>query len=252
MDPLFSCKIVGHGQIKLIALHGWMGDHRLFDPLHDLIDPARWSVAFPDCRGYGERRAIAGSLTVEEIAADAKALAGHLGWKEWHVLGHSMAGMAAQHLMLTGDVASAVLLAPVPASGAKLTDERRALLHAGLANPEARLALIDANTGKTRDITWLRKLRDLSLVGTTPEAMRAYMNSWAGAGFAAEMSGNSTPATVVIGELDPGTPEAAVRALYAELLPRAVVDLMPETGHYAMQERPEGLMSRLEAHFARL
>lgn len=44
-DPLFSTLVVGDGPEKLIAVHGWMGDHRLFDPLRDLIDGTRLADA---------------------------------------------------------------------------------------------------------------------------------------------------------------------------------------------------------------
>lgn len=247
-DPLFSTRVVGDGPTKIIAVHGWMGDHRLFDPLCDLIDGTRLSIAFPDCRGYGARADVAGAMTIEEIAGDVRALAARLGWDRYHVLGHSMAGMAAQRLLLDApEVASAMLLAPVPASGARIDDARRTLLAAALTDPERRLALIDVNTGGVRPAEWLRAVRDLSLEGTRARAMMAYMASWTGPGFAEELADRVlAPVTVMIGERDPGTPEARVRETYGALLPHARVEVLPQTGHYAMQENPELLLAAME------
>lgn len=252
-DPLFSSKTVGYGPQKIIAIHGWMGDHHLFDPLHPLIDEEKWTVCFPDCRGYGERRSVEGDMTVEEIAADTFALADHLGWTQFHVLGHSMAGMAAQRLMVDAPdrLLSAMLLAPVPATGARIDDARRELLLKALSDPATRLQLIDVNTGKVRDQSWLEELRDLSLSGTNPEAMARYMSSWTGQGFADVLQGNTCPATVIIGRLDPGSPEERVREVYGELLGNAQVDVLEGTGHYAMQEAPGLLLETIKGHLER-
>lgn len=253
-DPLMNSVTIGEGSMKIIAVHGWMGDHRLFAPLHPLIGDRDWQVAFPDCRGYGDRRQVTGAMTVEEIAADVLALADHLGWERFHMLGHSMAGMAAQRLMLDARdrMQSAMLLASVPASGARIDDARREMLLAALADPEARLRLVDANTGKMRDNAWLAKLRDLSLAGTRPDAMAAYMSSWTGAGFADALRGNDCPTTLIIGELDPGTPEAGVRQIYSDLLVNVRIDALPGTGHYAMQEAPDHLIAAMERHLTAL
>ena len=91
--------VIGEGPIKIIAVHGWMGDHRLFEPTFPLWDRDLVSIAFLDCRGYGRRRDVRGQLTVEEIADDVRALASTLGWTRYHVIGHSMAGMSAQLLV---------------------------------------------------------------------------------------------------------------------------------------------------------
>ncbi len=250
MDPLFNTTVIGNGPTRIIAVHGWMGDHRLFDPLYALIDRAEWTVAFPDCRGYGARKDIAGAMTVEEIAADVLSLADHLGWARFHVLGHSMAGMAAQRLMIDAPdrIESAMLLAPVPASGARIDDARRGLLKAGLVSPEMRLALIDANTGKVRDKYWLRSLCRLSITGTRPEVMEAYMASWTGEGFAEALRGNLCPTSIVIGDLDPGTPQEKVQATYDDLLGKYRIEVLARTGHYAMQESPLALVKAIYHH----
>lgn len=252
-DPLAQTRVRGQGARRLIAVHGWMADARLFDPLAARIDPARYSLTCMDCRGYGTRLAVPGRFDMAEIAADSAALARALGWDHWHVLGHSMAGMAAQWLM-TGETppASALLLSPVPAGGAVLDSARRDLLDRALTDPATRLQLIDANTGGSRSAEWLRALRDDSLAGTDPDVMRAYLAAWSGPGFADALRGNRTPASVILGALDPGTPADRFGPLFADLLPGSALTVLPATGHYAMRESPDALWSAIDAHFDRL
>ncbi len=253
-DPLLTTPILGTGPEKLIAIHGWMGASDLFAPLHEHIDGRRWSVCFMDCRGYGARRSVPGEMSIEEIASDALGLADHLGWGRFHLLGHSMAAMAAQRLMIDAPdrLASVVLLAPVPAGGARIDAARRERLLAATTDPAVRLELIDANSGSVREREWLERLRDLSLAGTAPEAMTRYLDSWTGPGFAAELRGNARPATVIIGSLDPGTPEGRAREVYGDLLASVRFEVLDGLGHYAMREDPRALAAALGRHLDRL
>lgn len=120
-------KVVGNGPERIIAVAGWMGDHHLFDPFVPLVDPARYSFALLDARGYGSRKNSDGPFTIEQIAADIVSCADGLSWSKFHVIGHSMAGMSAQRLVVDvpARIASAILLAPVPASGARIDEQRR-------------------------------------------------------------------------------------------------------------------------------
>jgi pimeloyl-ACP methyl ester carboxylesterase len=135
--------------VRVVVTHGWIADHTLFDPFIDCIDRARFTYAFLDCRGYGTRRDEPGLCTMDTVAAEVRAVTSRLGWPRFHVIGHSMGGMVAQRLMVDvpDRLASVILLAPVPASGARLDATRRALLQRAIIEPAARRALITANTG---------------------------------------------------------------------------------------------------------
>ena len=60
-----------------------------------------------DYRGYGGMRDAPGSFTIDEIAADALALADHLGFARFSLVGHSMGGMAVQRVLSMAPIASA-------------------------------------------------------------------------------------------------------------------------------------------------
>src|SRR5207237_464893 len=72
----------------------------VFAPMLDALDAVSHTYAFLDIRGYGNSRQIAGEFTIGEVAADAIALADQLGWHEFHVVGHSMGGKAAQKVAM--------------------------------------------------------------------------------------------------------------------------------------------------------
>src|SRR3712207_4028066 len=109
---------VGDGPHRVLALHGWFGSAGLgWGALPGLIDRNRFTWAFLDFRGYGERRDVTGEHTIAEAAADAVALADELGWDRFSVVGHSMGGIVAQRVLAdTGDrVERLAGISPVPA-----------------------------------------------------------------------------------------------------------------------------------------
>jgi pimeloyl-ACP methyl ester carboxylesterase len=65
----------------------------------------------------GRSRDIAGDFTIEEVAQDAIATADHLGWDDFHIIGHSMGGKAAQKVAIDGGarIKSTIAVTPVPA-----------------------------------------------------------------------------------------------------------------------------------------
>lgn len=70
-----------------------------------------------DLRGYGDRMQTAGEFTVDEVAADALAVADDLGWDRFSMVGHSMGAKFAHRVLLQAPdrVRALVGLNPVPA-----------------------------------------------------------------------------------------------------------------------------------------
>ena len=91
---------VGSGDHRVLALHGWFGSALGWGSLPDYLDERQFTYVFPDLRGYGSRRDEPGEFTMAEAAADAIALADSLGWDRFSLVGHSMSGVAIQHVLL--------------------------------------------------------------------------------------------------------------------------------------------------------
>jgi pimeloyl-ACP methyl ester carboxylesterase len=230
---------------RVIAVHGWIADRHLFDPLLPHLDPQKLDFVGMNCRGYGVRRNDGGPYRIETIAGDVVHTADELGWEKFHVLGHSMGGMAAQHLMVHHPqrLHSAILLAPVPACG----------IHAGelsgraVLNREARKQLIATNSGGVRDDVWQEEMVKLSFDTTMPEALDGYRQAWTETDFSAGMVNATTPLLSIVGALDPGITAALLRETIQTWCPNALLIEMERCGHYAMREAPAELARLL--HF---
>ena len=92
--------LVGHGPHHVIVVHGWFGSASAWEPFAHVVDGERFTYAFLDCRGYGDRKAHPGPFTMEAIAEDVIALADALGWSQFHLMGHSMGGKISMLLAL--------------------------------------------------------------------------------------------------------------------------------------------------------
>lgn len=82
-----------------------------WQPQVDELARAYETLVF-DNRGVGGSVPLRGEVTIEAMAADARALMDHAGWRSAHVVGHSMGGLIAQQLALDdpGRVRSLTLL----------------------------------------------------------------------------------------------------------------------------------------------
>ena len=239
---------VGSGPRRVLALHGWFGSARGWGSLPELIDPDRFTYAFLDCRGYGERRDVPGEYTIAEISQDALALADGLGWDRFSVVGHSMGGIAAQRVLADAPdrVERLVGISAVPAGGVPFDEQGWALFSGAADDLGNRRAIIDLTTGNRLSRHWLDGMVRDSVQGSTVEAFRAYLPAWARTDFAAEITGNPVPALIVVGEHDPALGEATMRGTWLTHYPNARLEVLANAGHYAMYETPVRLATLLE------
>ena len=92
--------VFGNGSEKVLMLHSWVDDGNSFELVKPYLNTERYTYVFAHLRGYGRSKNIKGEYTSNEISADAFRLADHLGWKKFHLIGHSMSGMAVQRMAI--------------------------------------------------------------------------------------------------------------------------------------------------------
>ncbi|WP_433544979.1 alpha/beta fold hydrolase [Streptomyces sp. CA-294286] len=240
--------LVGEGPHPVIAVHGWLADRAAYNAVLPDLDLVNFRYAFVDLRGYGEAKEVPGTYTTAEGAADLLALADRHGWDRFSLVGHSMGASVAQRVLAAAPqrVRRLVGVSPVPASGMPLPADAWELFAGAAEHPENRRAIIDDTTGGVRPRAWLDRMVQQSVDRSDPKALRAWLDSWAGEDFHAEVEGCERAALAVVGALDPALSADVMRQTWMRWYPRAELVELPGAGHYAMDETPLHLLRTVE------
>jgi pimeloyl-ACP methyl ester carboxylesterase len=244
--------IHGSGPHQVIALHGWFGDRTSYQPLLTHADGDRFTYATVDQRGYGEAQHLEGHYTTAEITGDVLAVADHLGWDTFSLIGHSMGGKVAQHVLALAPqrVRSLVGISPVPASGAGFDEEKWALFTRAVDDPAVRRAIISRTTGDRLPAAWLDAMVRYSQACSTTAAFSGYLKDWAGTDFHTQVTNNPIPALAIAGAHDPELSAEVMRATWMTWFPKSTLHVLQEAGHYGMDETPLALLATVEDFLA--
>jgi len=244
----------GSGPEKVIVLHDWLGDRRNFDPIRPYLDGEQFTYAFLDLRGYGGSKTKAGKFSAAEAANDAIAVADSLGWKRFHIVGHSMSGMIVQRVGANAPerIKSMVATTPVSAAGMHVDDKTYGFFKAVVTDPKAATAAIGLLTGKRLSKQWAAFKVNDAMTRSTPEARLAYLDMFDKTDFSADVAGLKFPVLVLLGKNDlPAFQPASIKSTFGAWYPNLSIVVTPNAGHYPMQETPVFYATSIEAHMSK-
>ena len=244
--------LIGSGPHKVIGLHGWFGHANGWGPFAQHLNGKDFSYAFMDQRGYGGMKGKGGPYTVEQIARDALALADHLGWQRFSLIGHSMGGVSIQQVLVAAPerVRALVALTPVSAAGVPFDEQGWQLFSAAGSDPQARRNIFDFTTGNRLTGTWLDAMVASTKAHSDDEAVAGYLPSWAKTSFVERVQDKKLPVLVLPGEHDAALSEDACRATWMQHYPHAELQVLANAGHYPMDETPIWLATVVEKFLA--
>jgi pimeloyl-ACP methyl ester carboxylesterase len=239
---------LGSGPRKVLCLNGWFGHAGAWGPFTDSLDKQAFTYAFMDYRGYGRRKGSGGDYTMAQIARDALAVVDHLGWQRFSLVGHSMGGMAIQHVLADAPerVQALAAITPVPATGVPFDEAGWGLFSSAAKDAAARRTIIDITTGNRLTGTWIDALVRSSLAHSDEAAFAGYLEAWAKTSFVERIQGKPLPVLVIAGEHDPALGAATCQATWMQHYPNAQLQVMANAGHYPMDETPVALASVVE------
>jgi pimeloyl-ACP methyl ester carboxylesterase len=241
--------IHGNGPTRAIVLHGWFSDSRIYEPMRALLAPELMTLAFIDFRGYGASANMAGPFNMATIVDDALALADHLGWSHFSIIGHSMGGKAALLLAVTAPtrVQRIVAIAPIWAGAVPFDQATLSMFRGAVESPAIRQGIIRSSTGGRLPPIWVKTLAETSLAVSSKAAYGGYLESWATDDFALEAQAIEQSTLVVLGKHDM-LKEAMVRSTWLASLRNTDLRVLVDSGHWPMHECPP-LLAQIVAGF---
>ena len=241
-------KIIGNGEKKILFLHELMGNYKNYEPIFPYLDTKKFTFVFVDLRGYGLSRDIEVEYSCDEASNDVKNLITTLGFKNIHLVAHSMSTMIAQKIALIDDrVSQLILITPIPASGVKLPEIAENSLLKDMAKNESKVEEIVYSESKRYNDTWAKYRIKMGYEASTVEARVGYMKMYMHTDFSDETDAIKIPIKIIVGKHDfPIFGLKLVTKLFTHYYDDVEIIECQEAGHYPMIECPVYFASKVE------
>lgn len=235
--------------------HSLATDLSMWDPQMDALR-ARYRVLRYDTRGHGGTDAPAAAYTLDQLAADARALLGALGIAKTHWCGLSMGGMIGQTLALERpDLFASLSLCDtssrIPAEARPLWADR-----IKTAESQGMEPLVEPTLGRWLTAPFRARRKDVvdgvatMIRSTPPQGYAGCCHAIAALDLTDRISAISIPTLVIVGEEDQGTPVAASKVMNERIKGSELV-IIPAAAHLSNLEKPEEFTAALTKFLAK-
>ncbi|AKO52810.1 hydrolase [Marinobacter psychrophilus] len=238
--------VEGSGAQRVLVLHGWALDSKVWLDTRALIDHTRFTYAYFDFPGYGSNRSATLADGMEGMAASALAAAASLGWDHFDILGHSMGGATALRVATLAPerVSAVVALTPVSPQGTPLDEATYESFKSAWADPSPVLrGLAPHLTAEQLD-----NIVGYSRATMNQSVWEAYLENWTKADFFNTLKNCSTPVTLAYGDSDPFV-TAEYLSNTASSLSSGTLVAIDNAGHYPMVENSRETVRLWESAF---
>ena len=242
----------GVAEPALVFLHYWGGSSRTWQGVVDRLGETRRMVAL-DQRGWGNSVVTDGRYDLATMADDVEAVAHSLGLRRYALVGHSMGGKVAQIVAArrpTG-LLGLVLIAPAPPTPMPVTEEQRVAMLGSYGSREGALQALSVLAGSPLSPKMRERVIEDTLRGVAG-AKRAWTESGMINDVSAGFDAVTVPVTVVIGDRDLVEHEAALREIFARLLPHTTFRVLNGVGHLSPLEAPDAVAEACRTFLDRL
>jgi pimeloyl-ACP methyl ester carboxylesterase len=256
-EKILGFEIFGDGAEKVIVLHDWFGEASAWNLIKPYLATDIFTFVFADARGYGKSVELAGEYSTAEIAGDIIRLADFLDFETFHLIGHSMTGMAAQKLAISDETAerkrlkSLIAVTPVAAGGLPLDRETIDTFHRTVHDRKLTEQALMALTGNRLLESWSGNIAAKNLASTRADAMRGYLQMILEENFheAGKKAGPKVPTLVIGGDHDlPFFQKDRYAESFSPIFSELEIIFIKEAGHYPMFETPVLLATLIQNH----
>jgi pimeloyl-ACP methyl ester carboxylesterase len=230
----------------LVLVHGYTGD--ITDWHHQIPEFSRTHrILVLDERGHGQSEAPKDRAvyTILEMSHDVEALAEHIGFERFHLLGHSMGGGVVQEVALRSPQKLLSLTLHNTSwrfnldADPQIAAWRDRRFH--LAETQGMAAVAEEEPPLPPPPHMPAERLEETKVRLSRMSVDAFIGSWNGLtkweGTEDRAHNIKMPTLIINGDVDaPLLIEGSVKL--AQLIPGAVVEVIPETGHSPQWERP--------------
>lgn len=240
----------GSGPLALVFLHYWGGSSRTWESVTTALSRFYRTIA-SDHRGWGDSDAPPSGYSLSDLAEDALGIIRALAPPRYLLIGHSMGGKVAQLLASRhpDGLAGLVLVnSALPTPLALPSQMRERMLSAYSTRETVEMSIDQVLTAKPLTAADREQVIADSLRGAFP-AKEAWPTSTSQEDISARVAAIAVPTLIIAGELDRVDTVEATRAELLPRIPRAVMKVLPGTGHLSPLESPSEL-ARLIGEFA--